>query len=236
MIQIRRSEDRGHVSEDWLDTYHTFSFSDYYDPKFMGFRALRVINEDRVAAGEGFPTHPHENMEIVTYIIDGALEHKDSMGTGSVIRPGDIQRMSAGTGVTHSEFNHSKDKACHLLQIWILPDRKGIKPEYEQKFYEPKLKQNQLKLIVSQDGSEGSVKVNQDIRIFSSLLDSGKEATYGLPPGRHAWLQLVSGSLEINGKKISTGDGVAVSPEGAGAEKLEIRATKAAEFLLFDLN
>jgi quercetin 2,3-dioxygenase len=236
MIQIRRSEDRGHVSEDWLDTYHTFSFSDYYDPKFMGFRDLRVINEDRVAAGEGFPTHPHDNMEIVTYIIEGALEHKDSMGTGSVIRPGDIQRMSAGTGVTHSEFNHSKDKACHLLQIWILPERKGLKPEYEQKFCDSKLKQNKLKLVVSRDGMDESVKVHQDIRIFSSLLDSGKETVYEVPQGRYAWLQLISGALEINGNKISAGDGVAVSPDAARAETLKIRASQAAEFLLFDLN
>lgn len=231
MITLRKSEERGHVDHGWLDTYHTFSFATYHDKKWMGFRDLRVINQDKVIASEGFGTHGHENMEIVTYVYEGALEHKDSMGTGSVLRPGYVQRMSAGTGVTHSEFNHSKDEDLRLLQIWILPAKKGIEPAYEEKNFKDEMKKNNLRLVVSPNGKEGSVTVNQDTSIYASLLDEGKTVTHTLQKGRGAWVQLVKGALDLNGKTLNAGDGAAVEDE----KEIKLSAKKNSEFLLFDL-
>src|SRR5205809_7896778 len=191
MIQIRRAGERGHANHGWLDTYHTFSFSDYYDPKFMGFRSLRVINEDWVQPGYGFPTHPHRDMEIITYVLEGSLEHKDSMGTGSVIRPGEVQKMSAGTGVRHSEFNPSPTEPAHLLQIWLTPERRGLTPGYEQKAFPEGERRNRWRLVASRDGRDGSVTIHQDAAMYVTSLDAGKEVTHSLPPGRHAWLQVI---------------------------------------------
>jgi redox-sensitive bicupin YhaK (pirin superfamily) len=185
MITVRRAHERGHFDHGWLDTHHTFSFGDYHDPVHMGFRALRVINEDVVAPGAGFPTHAHADMEILTYVLDGALEHKDSMGTGSVIRPGDVQRMSAGTGITHSESNASRTEAVHLLQIWILPDRRGLRPEYEQKAFPEHERLGRLRIVASPDGAAGSLTVHQDVHIYDSLLEIGADVTHALEPGRH---------------------------------------------------
>jgi quercetin 2,3-dioxygenase len=231
MITLRRAEERGHFNFGWLDTYHTFSFDQYYDPRFMGFRALRVINEDRVAAGRGFPTHPHRDMEIITYVLEGALEHKDSMGNGSMIRPGEVQRMSAGTGITHSERNGSASEPVHLLQIWILPGRQGIEPGYEQKMYGDEEKLGVLRLIASEDGRDGSVRIHQDARIYATLLDAGQEIAYELPAERHAWLQVARGGVTLNGQTLKQGDGAAVSEE----QSLRIVGDEAAELLLFDL-
>jgi redox-sensitive bicupin YhaK (pirin superfamily) len=231
MIQVRKSEERGHVDHGWLNTYHSFSFSGYHDPRFVHFHTLRVLNEDWVIGGEGFDTHPHDNMEIVTYVIEGALEHKDSMGTGSVIRAGDVQRMSAGTGVTHSEFNHSKTETVHLLQIWVFPEKKGLKPEYEQKSFSPESKKNQLRLVVSPDGKDGSVQAHQDARFYASLLDAKKELTHEFSPGRSGYLHLVSGKISLNGKEIGAGDGAMISEE----KKLQIQGMQNAEFILIDL-
>jgi redox-sensitive bicupin YhaK (pirin superfamily) len=231
MITIRKAEERGHFDFGWLNTYHSFSFGDYYDPKHEQFRALRVINEDFVAAGRGFPTHGHSDMEIVTYILQGALEHRDSMGTGSIIRRGDAQRMSAGTGVRHSEANPSPDEPVHLLQIWILPAEQGQPPEYEEKKFSDDEKRNKLRLIVSPEGLDGSVKIHQDARIFASLLDAGHEVAYELEKGRSAWLQVAAGSVTLNDVALKQGDGAAVSDETS----LRVTATEAAEILLFDL-
>lgn len=231
MIQIRKANERGHLDFGWLDTYHTFSFGEYHDEKFMGFRSLRVINDDRVQKGVGFPTHPHRNMEIITYILDGALEHKDSMGTGSVIRPGDVQLMTAGSGVTHSEFNPSKKDPVHLLQIWILPNQNNLKPGYQQKSFSEKERSDQLRLLVSPDGQDGSLTIHQDARLFASLLNKGKRVEYDLKPGRHAWIQVAKGELTLNGKGLKTGDGAAISDEA----RLTIEAGSPTEFLLFDL-
>jgi redox-sensitive bicupin YhaK (pirin superfamily) len=231
MIKIRKAEERGHFDFGWLDTYHTFSFGDYYDPSHMGFRALRVINEDVVQAGRGFPRHGHRDMEIITYILQGALEHRDSMGTGSIIRRGDAQRMSAGTGVTHSESNPSDAESVHLLQIWILPEKQGSQPEYEEKKFSDDDKRNKLRLLVSPDGSEGSVKIHQDAKIYASLLNQGKEVVHQLDSGRHAWLQVAAGSVALNGVDLNQGDGAAVSEEPT----LRISAHEPAEVLLFDL-
>jgi len=229
MIQIRKAEDRGHFDHGWLDTYHTFSFADYYDPEFMGFRALRVINEDRVQPGRGFGTHSHRDMEIVTYVLDGELQHRDSMGTGSIIRPGEVQRMSAGTGVLHSEVNPSRDRSVHLLQIWLLPDRRGLKPEYEQKTFPAEERAGRLRLVASPDGSDGSLTLHQDAKILAgTILDS---VQYDLQPGRYAWLQVARGSLDLNGKTLNSGDGAAIENEPT----LTLRG-KDAEVLLFDLN
>ena len=233
MITIRPSEERGHANHGWLDTYYTFSFSDYYDPKHMGFRDLRVINEDRVSAGKGFGMHPHRDMEILTYIIEGELSHRDSMGRGATIKQNDVQRMSAGTGVMHSEVNQSK-QPVHLLQIWLLPEAEGLKPSYEDRTFPAEEKRNQLRLIASHDGREGSTTINQDASVYASLLDSGKTLELGLKPGRHAWVQLVRGELDVNGTKLMKGDGAAISDES------KLRLTSAsgngqAEFLLFDL-
>lgn len=231
MIQIRKSAERGHANHGWLDSYHSFSFANYYDPKFSGFHDLLVINEDHIAPAKGFGTHAHQDMEIITYVIAGALEHKDSMGTGSVLRPGKVQRMSAGIGVQHSEFNHSKSEPLHLLQIWITPQKNGIPPSYEEKDFSKSEKTNQLKLIVSPQGSEGSIKVNQDASIYVTLLDAGKTVTHALSPGRNSWIQVVEGRLEINGKTLNTGDGAAIEGEG----DLNLTAKSASEVLLFDL-
>jgi len=231
MIVLRRSSERGYANHGWLDTYHTFSFADYYDPEHMGFRSLRVINEDRVAPGQGFGMHPHRDMEIITYVLEGALEHKDSLGTGSVIRPGGVQRMSAGTGITHSEFNHSKIEPVHLLQIWILPERKGLKPGYEQKLFRGDEKRGRLRLIAARDGRDGAVTVHQDVALYAALLSPEEKVVHQLNPNRHAWLQVARGAMTLNGKKLSAGDGAAVS-EG---QSLEIEAADESEILLFDL-
>ncbi len=231
MINIRKSNERGGGDYGWLNTRHTFSFDRYYDPRFMGFRSLRVINEDLVAPGEGFPTHPHRDMEIITYVLEGALEHKDSLGTGSVILPGDGQRMSAGTGIRHSEFNHSNRERVHLLQIWIMPDRQGHEPEYEQKSFPAEEKQGKLRLIASPDGDNGSVTIHQDAKLYVSLLKPGEEVKHELGSGRYAWLQVAKGAAGLNGQKLEQGDGAAVSDE----QTLSIKGTDNAEVLLFDL-
>ena len=231
MISVRRAGDRGHENYGWLDTQHTFSFGEYHDPRHMGFRALRVINEDRVKPESGFGTHSHRDMEIVSYVLEGELGHKDSMGTGSVIRPGDVQRMSAGTGVTHSEWNHSKTEFVHFLQIWLLPERRGIEPGYEQKTIPPEATHNQLRLVASADGREGSVTVHQDAEIHVARLDAGREVTHALRAGRHAWIQVARGAVDVNGTALAAGDGAAVSDEASVA----IRAGEAAEILMFDL-
>ena len=231
MINIRHSEERGGGDYGWLNTRHTFSFSTYHDPKFMGFRSLRVINEDYVAPGQGFPTHPHRDMEIITYVLDGALEHKDSLGTGSVIRPGDGQRMSAGSGIRHSEANPSTTGDAHFLQIWILPDQQGIKPSYEQKAFPTEEKRGKLRLIASPDGEGGSVTIHQDSKLYVTLLAPGETVTHQMEPHRHAWIQIAKGSIELNGKVLKQGDGAAVSDE----KQLTVKGTEEAEVLLFDL-
>lgn len=231
MITIRKADERGHFDFGWLNTYHSFSFGDYYDPKHTRFRTLRVINEDFVQPGHGFPTHGHRDMEIITYILQGALEHRDSMGTGSIIRRGDAQRMSAGTGVTHSEANPSRDEPVHLLQIWIFPNRQSLQPEYEEKKFSDDEKQNRLRLIVSPDGSDGSVKIHQDAKIFASLLDDRQEVIHSLEAGRSAWLQVAAGSVKLNDVSLKQGDGAAVSQES----QLRVIAEGPAEVLLFDL-
>jgi quercetin 2,3-dioxygenase len=231
MINVRPSGERGGGDYGWLNTRHTFSFDQYYDPKFMGFRSLRVINEDVVAPGGGFPTHPHRDMEIITYVLDGALEHKDSLGTGSVIRPGDGQRMSAGRGIRHSEMNSSKIDPVHLLQIWITPDRAGYEPSYEQKAFSNAEKLGRLQLIASPDGMDGSVSIHQDARLYASLLGPGQEVTHEMGKGRYAWVQVAQGAVELNGKLLRQGDGAAVENES----KLKIKGIENAEVLLFDL-
>jgi hypothetical protein len=231
MLNIRRSNDRGGGDYGWLKTQHTFSFSDYWDEKWMGFRSLRVINEDWVAPSSGFPTHPHRDMEIITYVLSGQLEHKDSLGTGSVILPGDGQRMSAGRGIRHSEYNPSPTEKVHLLQIWIMPDKQGHEPGYEQKTFPEAEKRGQLRLIASRDGAEGSVKINQDAKLFVALLSPGDEVKHALGAKRHAWLQVAKGEVELNGQKLNQGDGAAISDE----KNLNIKGIKDAEILLFDL-
>jgi quercetin 2,3-dioxygenase len=231
MITIRKAEERGHFDFGWLDTYHTFSFDQYYDPAHIHFRSLRVINEDRVASGQGFPTHSHRDMEIITYILSGALEHRDSMGNGSVIRPGDVQRMTAGTGVSHSEFNPSESEAVHLLQVWILPKTHGLPPGYEEKAFAEEERRGRLRLIASDDGRKGSVTINQDARVYATLLDAEQIVTHSLEPNRNAWLQLARGTVRLNGMKLKQGDGAAVSNES----ELSIAAHDQAELLLFDL-
>jgi len=231
MIRIRRAKVRGHFNFGWLDTYHTFSFGDYYDPSFMGFRSLRVINEDFVHAGRGFPTHSHRDMEIITYIFEAALEHRDSMGNGSIIRPGDVQRMTAGTGVSHSEANPSSENSVHLLQIWIMPQERGLKPGYEQKFFSDEQNQGRLCLIASADGRDGSVTVHQDVTVYAAVLYNGQVVNHQLAPNRHAWIQVARGSVVLNGENLDQGDGAAIS----GEFKLTVSGRKRAEILLFDL-
>lgn len=230
MIRIRKAEERGHFDHGWLDTYHTFSFADYYDPQFMGFRSLRVINEDKVKPGRGFGTHSHRDMEIVTYVLEGALEHRDSMGTGSIIRPGEVQRMSAGTGVLHSEINPSRDQPVHLLQIWILPERRSLKPEYEQKTFPAEERKGKLRLVASRDGKDGSLTIHQDAKLFAGTLTDGQTITYDIAPGRYGWLQVARGEVDVNGQKLRAGDGAAIEDE----RKLALRGGDA-EVLLFDL-
>ena len=233
MLTKRLANERGHFDHGWLNTFHTFSFADYHDPAHVHFRTLRVINEDQVAPGRGFGTHPHRDMEIITYILSGELEHKDSMGNGGIIRPGDVQRMSAGTGVFHSEYNPSPTKPVHLLQIWILPERHGIAPSYEQKSFSELERTNVLRLVASQDGKNGSVTINQDANVYTSILTNGNSLTNTFDNGRGGYLQVALGSLTINGIKLEAGDSLAIEgePKIAIANNLE----KQAEFLLFDL-
>lgn len=231
MMTVRRAAERGHADHGWLDTWHTFSFADYYDPEHMGFRALRVINEDVVAPGQGFGTHPHRDMEIVTYVLAGALSHRDSMGNGSIIRPGEVQRMTAGTGITHSEFNASRENTVHLLQIWLLPRQRGLTPGYEQKAFSADERRHGLRLVASPDGRDGSVTIETDALLFASLLAPGEKVSHPLSRGRHAWLQVARGAVTLNGTPLSQGDGAAVSD----LERLDIVASEDAEVLLFDL-
>ncbi|WP_437285879.1 pirin family protein [Sorangium sp. So ce406] len=230
-MQVRRSSERGYADRGWLQSYHTFSFADYHDPDHMGFRALRVINDDYVAPGRGFGTHPHQNMEIVTYVLEGELEHKDSMGNGSIIRPGEVQRMSAGTGVFHSEVNASKTGVTHLLQIWIVPDRSGYEPSYEQKAFSEEERRGKLRLVASRDGREGSVTVHQDVSVFVGLLGQGQEARYELSAGRNAWVHVARGSVELNGTLLEAGDAASVRAGGS----LRLVGKDQGEVLLFDL-
>lgn len=231
MITIRNRDERGAVNMGWLNSKHSFSFGHYYDPAHMGFRALRVINDDRVIPGAGFPTHGHADMEIVSYVLDGALEHKDTLGTSSVIRPGDVQRMSAGSGIRHSEYNASKKDPVHFLQIWILPNEEGMVPGYEQKAFEREEKQGRLRLVGSQDGRDGSVTIHQDVDLYATLLDEGDSVTHELRPGRHAWVQVARGQVRLNGTVLKEGDGAAISKE----ESLTLDGVVSAEVLLFDL-
>ena len=232
MINIRRSNERGHANHGWLDTRFSFSFADYYDPRFMGFRDLRVINEDFIEPGQGFPKHGHRDMEIITYMISGEISHRDSMGNGETIRPNEVQRMTAGTGVLHSEYSSETDRT-HLLQIWILPEKRNLQPSYEQKQFSPEEKQGRLKLVASRGGGDGSVHINQDVNVYASVLKGGEAVKQELSDDRHAWLQLISGSLDVNGKRLEAGDGAAISEETA----LNIKALEDnSEFLLFDLN
>jgi quercetin 2,3-dioxygenase len=231
MITIRPSNERGGGKHGWLNTRHTFSFDQYYDPRFMGFRSLRVINEDVVAPAAGFPTHPHRDMEIITYILEGKLAHKDSLGTGSVILPGDGQRMTAGRGIRHSEINPSETDPVHLLQIWILPEKTGLEPSYEQKSFPDNEKRGKLRVIASRDGREGSVKINQDAQLYVTLLGSGDQVTHQFEKNRYGWLQVAKGAVELNGANLTQGDGAAISDE----QNLTIKGTKDSEVLLFDL-
>lgn len=231
MLTTRKSDDRGHFDLGWLDTRHTFSFGEYYDRHHMGFRALRVINEDVVRAGGGFGTHPHRDMEIVTYVLSGALGHKDSMGNGSTIRPDDVQRMSAGTGITHSEHNASPSEPVHLLQIWLLPAKNGGAPSYEQHAFPAAEKQGRLRLVGARDGRDGAVTIHQDVALYATVLAPGERVEHALAQGRHAWVQMTRGSVTVNGEKLTAGDGAALSDE----PRVEIVADTDAELLLFDL-
>lgn len=231
MITIRKASDRGHAKHGWLDSYHTFSFADYYDPKFMGFRDLRVINEDWVAAKQGFGKHPHRDMEIITYVLDGALEHRDSMGNSAVMLPGEVQRMTAGTGVTHSEYNHSAQEPVHLLQIWILPATQNLEPGYEQKAYSEAEKRGKLRLIASQDGRDGSVTVHQDLNLYATILGTGDQASFAVKGDRHVWVQVARGAIGLNGQHLEQGDAAAISQE----DVLDLTGEEDAEVLVFDL-
>lgn len=233
MITVRRAADRGHANFDWLDTHHTFSFADYYDPKHMGFRSLRVINDDRVAGGGGFPTHPHRDMEILTYVLDGAVEHRDSMGNHGVIRPGDVQRMTAGTGVRHSEANGSATEALRLLQIWILPEKANLTPGYEQKAFSAADKQGRLRLVASRDAREGSVTIHQDASLYAGVFAQGEKEAHAVAPGRHVWLHVARGSVRVNGVVYDEGDAVSSSDEKTIT--VEGVAGTSGEVLLFDL-
>lgn len=231
MLTIRKSEERGHANHGWLDSYHTFSFANYYDPQHMAFRSLRVINQDVIAGGKGFGTHPHRDMEIITYMLDGALEHKDSMGNGSIIHVGDVQRMSAGTGITHSEFNHSSTETAHLLQIWILPNQQNVTPSYEQISFSREEKLNQLRLIASPNGRDHSVTIHQDANVYASILEDGAEVTHTVNPNRYAWIQVARGTVLVGDRLLNAGD--AISSDQAG--DLKITSQGNAEVLVFDL-
>ena len=231
MINILKSDQRGHADHGWLNTRFTFSFADYFDPNHVQFRTLRVMNDDRVAGGGGFPTHPHKDMEIVTYVLEGALEHRDSMGNGSVIKPGDVQYMSARTGVAHSEFNASEKEPVHLYQIWMFPDMKGYKPTYDQKHFSEDEKRGKLRLLVSPDGRDSSVKIRQDNELYATVLGANDAAQHTLKPERHAYVQVMRGSVTLNGAQLEAGDGAAISAE----KRLELSGVKDAEVLLFDL-
>jgi hypothetical protein len=231
MMTIRRVGERGHANHGWLDSHHTFSFANYYDPKHMGFRALRVINDDRVAGGQSFGAHPHDNMEILSYVLEGGLAHKDSTGTDGVIRPGDVQRMSAGTGVVHSEFNASKSDTVHFLQIWLIPTKRGIKPGYEQKTFSEAEKRGTLRLVASPDAANGSLTINTDAKVYAGLFDKGESASLDLAPGRHAWVHVARGKVKINGTELVDGDGAALSEERA----IRVESVDGGEVLVFDL-
>lgn len=231
MITIRKASDRGHANHGWLDTYHTFSFASFYDPKFMGFRSLRVINDDKVAPGRGFGTHPHDNMEIITYILSGTLRHKDSMGHQQDIVPGEVQHMSAGTGIMHSEFNPSPTEPVHLYQIWIEPKSESVKPVYHQTRFAPESRLNTLRLVASPDGADGSIPINADAKLFASTVQPGKSVAFKLASGRHGWVQVLRGGLTANGSALTAGDGAAISNENS----VTLTATSEAEVLVFDL-
>jgi redox-sensitive bicupin YhaK (pirin superfamily) len=231
MLDIRKGNDRGHAEHGWLDSFHSFSFADYYDPGHMGFGPLRVINEDRVQPGRGFGTHGHRDMEIISYVLAGGLAHKDSMGNGSTIRPGDVQRMSAGTGVTHSEFNASQDEPVHFLQIWIEPSTRGIRPGYEEKRFDADSKRGRLRLIASPDGAEGSVTIHQDARIYAAIVDGDDKLEYVLSPGRRAYVHVIDGGLEVNGQALVGGDAIKLM----GEAQVKMSKGANAEVLLFDL-
>ena len=231
MIKVRKAGDRGHANHGWLNTYHTFSFAGYQDPNHMGFRSLRVMNEDRVQPGEGFGTHGHRDMEIISYVLEGALQHKDSMGNGSVLRPGMFQRMTAGSGVQHSEFNASKTEPMHFYQIWILPESQGLKPGYEERNFTLEEKQDQLRLVASRDGNDNSLLIHQDVSIYLTVLHAGKQLDYPANPERHVWLQLIRGKLKVNDYELGSSDGAAISEES----ELNISALQTGEFMLFDL-
>jgi len=231
MIRIRKAHERGHARHGWLESHHTFSFAGYHDPRHMGFRDLRVINEDRVQPGKGFGTHSHQDMEIVTYVLDGALEHRDSLGNGSVIRPGDVQLMRAGTGVTHSEYNHSGEKLVHFLQIWILPDEQGLPPAYEQRHFPEDERRNTLRRVVSPDGRDGALRIHQDAALYATLLESGRSVSHSLAAGRHAWVQVARGRVQLNSARLEEGDGAALSEE----REIDLAAEEPASVLVFDL-
>jgi len=231
MLLIRRSDDRGRAKLSWLDSRHTFSFADYHDPRYMGYGPLRVINEDRVQPGQGFGTHGHSDMEIISYVLEGELAHRDSMGNGSVIRRGDVQRMSAGTGVQHSEFNHSQAKPVHFFQIWLLPDRRGLAPGYEEKHFDDDTRRGRLKLVASRDGRDGSVVVHQNADLYTALLAAGDEVSLATERTRKGWVQVASGAVTVNGEELAAGDGAAIAYE----DNIAIRASSATELLLFDM-
>jgi redox-sensitive bicupin YhaK (pirin superfamily) len=231
MMTIRRGNERGHAEHGWLDSHHTFSFADYFDPEHMGFRSLRVINEDRVSPGQGFGAHPHRDMEIISYVLDGSLEHKDSMGTGSVIRPGDVQRMSAGSGVVHSEFNGSESDPVHFLQIWIIPAKRNIAPSYEQKTFSAADKQGRFRVVASPDGRDGSVTVHSDAVLHAGLFDKGERGELTLGKGRHGWVHVARGEVQVNGQELVAGDGAAFTEETA----IRVEGVDGAEVLVFDL-
>lgn len=233
MIKVRKANERGHANYGWLDTNHTFSFNTYHDPEYMGFRSLRVINEDRVEPGQGFGTHGHSDMEIISYVVEGALAHKDSSGGSEVLKPHEVQRMTAGTGIRHSEFNPSDEEKVHFYQIWLLPEKEGLEPGYEQTYFAPEEKKGRLKLVASKGGDDGSVKINQDVALYASILDEGESVTHELADGRHGWLQVIKGKVELNGVELEASDGAAIS----GEERVAINSlADGSEFLLFDLN
>lgn len=231
MRQLRRATDRGHADHGWLDTWHTFSFADYQDPRHMGFRTLRVMNEDRVSGGSGFGSHPHRDMEIVTCVLSGALEHKDSMGHGAVLRPGEMQRITAGKGMLHSEFNPSQSEPVHLYQLWIVPRQRGLTPSYEQKAFDPLERRNRLQLVASPEGEAGTLTIQQDARLYLSDLDAGGNLEYPIPAGNGVWVQVMRGEVEANGERLAAGDGLAIEGEAA----LRLRAVGVAEIMVFDL-